>query len=338
MTLRFVDMPWLLAAGDDWMSRCKAVPQDTPNAAEEIQRLARCALDPSQSLALSRALKRCRKNAVDLAPLSDFRLGILAANTLDLVVDCLPAGAARHGVALDTVSFPYGQVLQTIFAPDSPLRDTRLDAVLVSVDHRWLGLDTAALDGSANARVDKAIEDLKAIVEGVRETAGASVILQTIALPNEPSFGGIDPMVNGSVRDLVARCNRRIVDLASDTNALLLDVAAIVSRVGSDVWFNPIQWASYKLPFDAGMAPVFAEYLGRLLGAMRGKSAKCLVLDLDNTLWGGVVGDDGLDGIKVGPGSAAGEAHAAVQRAALALRERGIFLAVASKNQDAIAR
>jgi FkbH-like protein len=75
-----------------------------------------------------------------------------------------------------------------------------------------------------------------------------------------------------------------------------------------------------------------------VIASIRGKSRKCLVLDLDNTVWGGVIGDDGLAGIKLGQGSAAGEAHLAVQRMALELRARGVVLAVCSKNEDDAAR
>jgi FkbH-like protein len=78
--------------------------------------------------------------------------------------------------------------------------------------------------------------------------------------------------------------------------------------------------------------------VARTVAAIRGKSGKVLVLDLDNTVWGGVIGDDGLEGIKVAQGDARGEAHLAVQRMALDLRRRGIVLAVSSKNTDAVAR
>src|ERR1700712_4280715 len=71
---------------------------------------------------------------------------------------------------------------------------------------------------------------------------------------------------------------------------------------------------------------------------MRGKSRKVLILDLDNTTWGGVIGDDGMEGIRVAQGDATGEAHLAVQRLALELRQRGIVLAGSSKNTDNMAR
>ena len=77
--------------------------------------------------------------------------------------------------------------------------------------------------------------------------------------------------------------------------------------------------------------------MARLIAAHRGRSKKCLALDLDNTLWGGVIGDDGLEGIRLGEGSAVGEAHAGLQRYAKLLKERGIILAVCSKNDLATA-
>ena len=82
---------------------------------------------------------------------------------------------------------------------------------------------------------------------------------------------------------------------------------------------------------------MYGELVARLVAAQRGLSKKCLVLDLDNTVWGGVIGDDGLEGIVLGEGSAAGEAHLALQRYAKQINERGIILAVCSKNDPAIA-
>src|SRR5262249_34323680 len=84
--------------------------------------------------------------------------------------------------------------------------------------------------------------------------------------------------------------------------------------------------------------PLYADHVARIIAAIRGKSRKVLVLDLDNTVWGGVIGDDGLEGIKVAQGDAIGEAHLTIQRLALDLRQRRIVLAVSSKNSDEIAR
>jgi FkbH-like protein len=93
-----------------------------------------------------------------------------------------------------------------------------------------------------------------------------------------------------------------------------------------------------KFSFSDEVIPLYGDHVGRTIAAIRGKSRKVLVLDLDNTVWGGVIGDDGLEGIKVAQGDAQGEAHLALQRLALDLRQRGIVLAVSSKNSDEVAR
>ena len=115
-------------------------------------------------------------------------------------------------------------------------------------------------------------------------------------------------------------------------------MAGLAETVGLARWHSPEQWNLAKLPFSDDYVPLYADHVGRLLGALRGRSRRCLVLDLDNTLWKGVVGDDGLDGIGIAEGDAEGEAYRAVQRLALDLRRRGIVLAVSSKNDDAVAR
>jgi FkbH-like protein len=97
-------------------------------------------------------------------------------------------------------------------------------------------------------------------------------------------------------------------------------------------------WHSSKQEVAPAAAPVYGDLVGRLLAAKQGLSAKCLVLDLDNTLWGGVIGDDGLEGIVLGQGSATGEAYVAVQEYAREQARRGVILAVCSKNDEAIAR
>jgi FkbH-like protein len=93
-----------------------------------------------------------------------------------------------------------------------------------------------------------------------------------------------------------------------------------------------------QIAFSQNLIPLYADYIGRYVGSWRGRSRKCLVLDLDNTLWGGVIGDDGLEGIELGQGSPRGEAFLAVQQMALSLRARGIVLAVCSKNDEKNAR
>ncbi len=333
----FVERAWLPAAPSDFSARCRDYAGGAEPAGPGAQALAAFRLFAAQSGSLARAIAKRRRAADDFAPLSPFALGILSAWTVDFLLDCLPAAAVRSGVDLTVVTTPYGQVVQQALDPTSTINTAGLDAVLVLVDHRWLSMERPDL-GDPAASIDAAVERLRTIVASLRENGGTPAILCTLATPSLPLFGSYDRLLAGTVRRQIADLNERIVGLARETGSYLLDVEALAERVGTDAWFDPVQWGAYKLPFTAEVNPVFADSLGRLLGAIRGKSKKCLVLDLDNTIWGGVIGDDGLEGIKIGQGSARGEAFLAVQAFALDLRERGIMLAVCSKNDDAVAR
>ena len=119
---------------------------------------------------------------------------------------------------------------------------------------------------------------------------------------------------------------------------VLLDVAGLAETVGLADWHDPQLGIWRNFPFSDELIPLYADHVARMVAAIRGKSRKVLILDLDNTVWGGVIGDDGLEGIQIAQGDARGEAHLAVQRLALDLRQRGIVLAVSSKNTDEVAR
>jgi FkbH-like protein len=338
MSFSIVDLPWLPEAPVDFSARCKEVVKSGKDVGNQIYGLAGYRLNARQSLSVARALEQCRRENFELNPLSDFRLGVLANGTVDLVIDCLPAACARHGVALQTVSAPFDQVDQQALDPASTINTAQLDAVLVAVDHHWFSLDGIDFAQEPDQRIAGAIDRLRSVVEGLRQHGGAPAILQTVPVPPYSVFGSYDRRVSGSVRSLIDQCNRAIIALADKTGSYLLDTATLAERVGIDRWFDPLQWVSYKFPFSADCCPIYADTVGRLLSAIRGKARKCLVLDLDNTVWGGVIGDDGLEGILIGQGNARGEAFLSVQRLALQLRDRGVFLAVCSKNDDAVAR
>ena len=337
MAFLTTDMPWLPAAPADFAQQCETIGRRGAPG-EDIRRLSTARLTPRQMMILNRAIARVRDEGGNAIPdLANFRLGILSSATFELLLDCLPTAAARHGVALEVVNAPYGQVMQQAFEQASAINTGNLDASLLSVDHRWLALDRADLV-DAQGRLDSAVELLQTAAEHLRENSGAPVIFQTLATPPTALFGSFDRRARGTVLEAIGQANQAIVELAEQTGGYLLDVGSLAERIGSDRWFDPARWAAYKLPFAAECFPPFADLLGRLLGAIRGKARKCLVLDLDNTLWGGVIGDDGLDGIKVGQGDEKGEAFLSIQQTALELRARGVILAVCSKNDEYNAR
>jgi FkbH-like protein len=210
---------------------------------------------------------------------------------------------------------------------------------LVSNDYRTLGLGVLAADAAdAEVRVDQAINTVKTLVANFKPSVSSAVLVQTLAPPIEPLFGNFDRTEPSSPYAMVEAFNARLVAWARTGEVILVDIARLAANVGLERWSEARHWHASKLTIAPDFIPLYADVVVRTIGAIYGKSRKCLVLDLDNTLWGGVIGDDGLAGIKLGQGSPTGEAFLAVQQMAKQLRSRGVILAVCSKNEEDVAR
>lgn len=336
------DLQWLPAPGTAFRAQLKELLAEVPEgpaedfAARTIA-LATAALSEAQLAQLARLSGAIAARGV--GGLNSVRLGVLGDGTLTLLGPAIAGSALRHGVAMEIVEGAYNSALQEATDPGSSLHAARLDMALVALDARMLGLDRAAPTwDEAQARVAGAFERVKRIVEGLRPSVRSAMLVQTVAAPLEPLFGSYDRLEAGSPYALVASFNQRLAEWAASGAVVLVDIARLAATVGLEAWDEPRHWHASKLTFSPDMIPVYADVVARTVAAVLGKSRKCLVLDLDNTLWGGVIGDDGLAGIVLGQGSAAGEAFIAVQRLALELRTRGVVLAVCSKNEEDAAR
>ena len=338
MSFDILDLPWLPEAPTDFKERCRGLAVGQGEAGVQLGALATARLNSTQALVFRRTLKRLTEQKADLSALSPLRLAILPSFTMDTIADFIPAAAARQGVAVDLAIAEFDQILQTALNPAAGVFEPRPDVVLILFDHRWIGLNRFAANASGSDVVTAALDRLRTCVDYVREKIGALPIVSTVAVPPGTLFGSLDRAIAGTVRADIERFNDGLVKLATSQHAVIFDVGALAETVGTSRWFDPVAWNLYKIPIASTCSALFADWLGRILGAIRGKSRKCLVLDCDNTLWGGVIGDDGLENIVVGPGSGLGESFAAVQQYALDLKERGILLAVSSKNDDAVAR
>jgi FkbH-like protein len=306
---------------------------------ERVVALATAALDEPQLARLARLAAAIAFNPAASQGFSSARLGLVGDGTLALAIPAIVGSGLRHGLLVDIVKGSYGSAVQEAMDPGSPLRTADLDFVLVSSDRRTLGLDVAAADpGDADAAVTGAFERLKVIVEGLRPSVRSTVVVQTVVPPMEGLFGSFDRLEPTSPFAMVDALNRHIAAWAAEGRIVLLDVARHAAAIGIESWEDPGHWHASKLSFAPDLTPIYGDLVARTLAAIRGRSRKCLVLDLDNTLWGGVIGDDGVGGIALGQGSAAGEAFVAIQKMALELRRRGVVLAVCSKNEDATAR
>ncbi|MDB5799938.1 MAG: haloacid dehalogenase [Rhodocyclales bacterium] len=335
----FTQMAWLPPAPSGFAAQCKAEVPAQESLGRHFQALAAHALDENNLIKLAKTIRKARDAGKSLAPLTPFRLGIISNATSHFLLPALEATAARHGIALECIEADFDQVMQEALSPESTINRAQLDAVLIAVDYRGLPLKTSAGDGdTAKASVVAALTHLNMVRNGLKRNGKTICIIQNIARPVEALFGGLDAVLPGTLRSLIDDINRGIAESILDTEDLLFDVAHLAETVGLADWHDATMWNMAKVPFASVFLPLYVDHVCRLVAAMRGKSRRCLILDLDNTVWGGVIGDDGLEGIVIGQGDATGEAHLAVQRTALNLRDRGVVLAVSSKNTDEVAR
>jgi FkbH-like protein len=280
-----------------------------------------------------------RADGRSLAPLVPFRLGVISNSTSHFIVPALVGTAARHGIALECIEANFDQVIQDALSPDSEINRCQPDAVLIALDYHGLPLSPTPGDAaSAAASVATCLQYFENIRTGLHQNSKALCIFNTVPRPLDNQFGSLDFALPGTMRGLIEAVNRGLADQLSGGPDLLFDVAGLAETVGLANWHDPTLWNMAKVPFSSDFLPLYADHACRMISAIRGKSRRCLILDLDNTLWSGVIGDDGLDGINIGQGDPTGEAHLDLQRTVLSFRNRGIVLAVSSKNNDEVAR
>ena len=340
----FSNLEWLPPPPEDFRSQIAGLKAEVRNGvgaefAGRLLSLATTALDETQLNRLAAVSRQIRSSDLRIDGFSTAKVGLVGDGTLSLCAMPILGSGLRHGLCLEVIEGRYNSAVQEAVDENSVIRTAGLDFVLVAGDARMLGLDQAAVSHEqAEGNVSSAFARLKMIVDGLRPSIASAIIVQTLPPPVEWLFGSFDRLHPGSPFAMVEALNSRIVDWAAAGGIVLLDIARLATTVGLEAWHDPGHWHASKLPFSPRMTPLYAEIVARTIAAIRGRTRKCLVLDLDNTLWGGVIGDDGLAGIRIGQGSASAEAFIAIQQMALDLRGRGVVLAVCSKNEEDAAR
>ena len=326
---------WLPKA-TNWSDSLKALSNsDQPWTAAVA--LANSQLDFIQTNALDEVLRRAIGAAapVDIET-KPVRLAILSSCTTKQLHPAIRIGALRRGIHVTTYEVDYGQYWQELTDPGSALHAFRPTTVLFSLDasHLASGIDLT-LDAQA---VQCALQDIEHRIREcwrlARESFECPIIHQTSLQSHPTVLGNNEHRLLGSKHTFIARLNADLRDMADAEDISLLALDERSTQDGLYRWHDTALWHRAKQEVSPAAAPMYGELVGRLIAAQQGRSYKCLVLDLDNTVWGGVVGDDGLEGLAIGQGSALGEAYTAFQEYVRELSRRGIILAVCSKNDE----
>jgi FkbH-like protein len=325
-----IHMDWL-PVDPAWSSRLDSarVLSDCAEVWKALVSLSKHDLDFVECARLDRAAQKLADTGrLPLQGLQRVRLALLGSSTLKHLIPGIRVAGLRRGLWFEVFEGDYGLYQQELLDPASKLYAFRPQVVC-------LALDAPHLLSLGQGDIENTLERLRSCWFLAKNSLSASVIQQT-ALPVIPDFFGNNEFrMTDSPQTTLLRLNRRLESAADADGVHLLTVDKYVAIEGLNVWHDPTLWFRAKQEVHPQVSTLYGDYLARLVAAQRGLSAKCLVLDLDNTLWGGLIGEDGLQGIVLGEGNAAGEAFLTFQRYALKLKERGVILAVCSKNDEA---
>jgi FkbH-like protein len=265
------------------------------------------------------------------------RLAMLRSFTLESVVPLLRVAALLNGIDLTVQLGDFNTYPQDILNPSSQLYTFDPQIVLLAVQTRDVAPDLwnrfpQLSSQQVEDEVKRVAGDFRSWIEAFRSHHSASLIIHNLESPALPNAGILDEQVEPSQVEAIRRINCALRRAARENPGVyVLDYDGLVARYGRTRWHDERKWLTMRMPIAAeGLIHLANEYLRYLLPTL-GLTCKALVMDLDNTLWGGIVGEDGLQGIKVGA-EYPGAAFLALQRVILHLYQRGIILAICSKN------
>lgn len=291
------------------------------------------------SAAASFATARYERLRPHLA-LTPCRLAILRSFTVEPLVPLLRVRAFAGGLDVDVHVGDFDNYAQQLLDGGSELYRFRPDVVILAIETRAVlpGIweDFTGLDGAQ--ALEAANEFLASLFDWVRvfrSQSEARLLLHTLEMPAFASAGILDAQTSGGQALVIEELNRGLRKLAAESAGVyVVDYDALLARHGRERWHDERKWLTMRMPIAADCLPALAEEWLRFLHPLMGRIAKVLVTDLDNTLWGGVLGEDGAAGLQLGR-EYPGAAYLALQRTLIDFYRRGIVLAIASKNNEA---
>jgi FkbH-like protein len=277
-----------------------------------------------------------KRHGAALAGVKSAKIAVLSSYSSEFLEDALIVAFFLQGVIPELYQPPFNQFRQEIIDPASGLYRFAPDTLILSVlGENLCPMIYDRIPSSETVQVEEVIGEIEGLIDAFRVRSSAPLLVQNLLPPSYPIFGVGDANLPFGQRQQVRRINARLAEICRERPGVyVVDYEGLVARHGALAWHDERLRFFAQLPIDKRMFLPLAREYAKIVNILQGGAKKCVVLDLDNTLWGGIVGEDGVDGIKldtVYPGSA----YKGFQQALRALGERGVLLAVASKNNPA---
>ncbi len=264
------------------------------------------------------------------------KIAVLGGSTANAVADQLELFLLNYGIEPQFYLSEYAQFWQDAMFPPNELTDFKPDLVYFHTTNRNITRFPAVSDAAEEVGgiITDEFERFKQAWESVRDKFGCPIIQNNFELPAFRLLGNKDCSdIHGRVR-MINELNRLFAEYANENkNFYINDINYLSACYGLDKWSDNTAWQMYKYALALPAVPVLAANIAAIIKAIYGKNKKVLALDLDNTLWGGIVGDDGVEGIKIGMELPQGQVYSEFQEYIRLHKDIGVLLTVCSKNE-----
>lgn len=265
------------------------------------------------------------------------RVAILGGSTTSNIVQILDLFLLQNGIKASFYESEYGMYYEDAVFDNDKLVQFHPDLIYIYTTNRnvtafpTLSDTDQEIDSLLNAQMQKFIS----IWTSVSGTYNCPIIQNNFEMPLYRLLGNKDASdIHGAV-NFLSRLNAWFYEYAQkNENFFICDINYISADYGLKKWSDPFFWYMYKYALNVSAIPYLAFNVANIIKSVFGKNKKGFVLDLDNTLWGGVIGEDGVDKIKIGPETSSGQAYLEFQRYIKTQKQLGIILNVASKNDE----
>ncbi|MEO0128302.1 MAG: HAD-IIIC family phosphatase [candidate division WOR-3 bacterium] len=283
-----------------------------------------------------------RLKEIDLSKLGfhQIKIAILSSFTIDPIIPYLYIKCCKAKLNPNFYVGGYNLFNQEILDKNSKLYEFDPDVLILAIRLQELSpyLYESFLESSINKIEDeknRVCDLIKSLILAFRKNSSATIIIHNFEIPMRPTLGIIDSRNEPSQKKIIREINCVLDDLAKEIRGTyILDYDNLTALRGKLKWQDDKMWFLARTPIAISNYAYLADEYIRFLKPLKGLNRKCLVLDLDNTLWGGILGEDGIDGIKLGS-TYPGNAFVAFQKEILNLYYKGIILAINSKNNEA---
>ena len=273
------------------------------------------------------------------ADLPAIKIALTGDTATQFLATAIRGTGAERGYQIDLFEAEYNQVERQFLDPSSELYQTDADFIVLFQSTHKLGEKHSLLSPSQQ---ESLAEERLAFVASVSENpmlASKKIICLNYPEIEDTVFGSYATKVTSSFTYQVRKLNMGLMDLSQRyANLFICDIAGLQNKLGRDMMFAPNVYVSTEMVLSIDALPYVASRVMDIICAIKGQFKKCLILDLDNTVWGGVIGDDGLEGIQLGHGLGIGKAFTEFQMWVKKLKQRGVIICVASKNNEETAK